>query len=47
MIKAVQVKGYQSLYDIKVELGMFTVIYGESDVGKSAFYRALRGLIMV
>jgi energy-coupling factor transporter ATP-binding protein EcfA2 len=45
MIKAISVKGYQSLYDISLEMGRFTVIYGESDVGKSALYRAIRGLL--
>lgn len=47
MIKFISVKGYQSLYDISLEMGRFTVIYGESDVGKSALYRAIRGLLTV
>lgn len=45
MIKTIVVKGYQSLYDISLEMGKFTVIYGESDVGKSSLYRAIRGLL--
>jgi len=45
MIKRIEVQGYQSLYDVKVELGAFTVIYGETNVGKSAFYRALKGFV--
>jgi energy-coupling factor transporter ATP-binding protein EcfA2 len=44
-IDGVAVKGYQSLYDVKCSLGNFTVIYGESDVGKSAFYRAVKALV--
>lgn len=44
-INEIAVVGYQSLYKVKVELGAFTVIYGESDVGKSAFYRAVRALL--
>lgn len=44
-IKEIAVQGYQSLYKIRLELGQFTVIYGESDVGKSALYRAVRALV--
>ena len=44
-ISGVAIKGYQSLYDVKLQLGNFTVIYGESDVGKSALFRAIRGLV--
>lgn len=43
-ITDVGIAGYQSLYRVGLKLGQFTVIYGESDVGKSAFYRALRAL---
>jgi len=46
MIEKITVKNYQSLYDVEVELGKFTVLYGNSDVGKSAFYRAVRGLLV-
>ena len=45
MIKKIHVKGYQALYDVEVECAGFTVIYGESDVGKSAFYRAIRAFL--
>lgn len=45
MIKKIAVKGYQALYDVEIECGGFTVIYGESDVGKSAFYRAIRAFL--
>lgn len=45
MITEISVRGYQSLYDVSLSIGRFTVIYGESDVGKSAFYRAIRGLL--
>lgn len=44
-IKRVRIKGYQALYDIELECSNFTVVYGESDVGKSACYRALRAVI--
>lgn len=46
MIEKITVRNYQSLYSVEVKLGKFTVIYGNSDVGKSAFYRAIRGLIV-
>jgi len=46
MIEKITVKNYQSLYNVEVELGKFTVLYGNSDVGKSAFYRAIRGLLV-
>lgn len=45
LIKSISVSGYQSLYNVKVECGNFTVIYGESDVGKSAFYRSIRAFL--
>ena len=44
-IDGIAIKGYQSLYDVKFSLGNFTVVYGESDVGKSAFYRAVKALV--
>lgn len=43
-VKEIAVRNYQSHYNTKVELGRFTVIFGESDTGKSALYRAIRGL---
>lgn len=45
MIKRIAIKNYQSLHDISLEIGKFTVVYGDSDVGKSAVYRAIRGLV--
>lgn len=44
-IKEVKVRNYQSLYDVTLQLGNFTVVYGNSDVGKSSLYRAIRGLV--
>ena len=44
-IERIRVQGYQSLYDVEVFLGGFTVIHGESDVGKSALFRSFRGLL--
>lgn len=44
MIKKISVKNYQSLKKVQVDLGKFTVVFGDSDVGKSALYRAIRGL---
>lgn len=46
MIEKITVRNYQSLYNVEAELGKFTVLYGNSDVGKSAFYRAIRGLLV-
>lgn len=43
-IREVRVKNYQSLYGVTLQLGNFTVVFGNSDVGKSALYRAIRGL---
>lgn len=43
MISKIHVKGYQSLEDVKLELGKFTVIVGQSDSGKSALIRAIDG----
>lgn len=44
-IKSIEVTGFQSLYNIRIDLGKFTVIHGESDVGKSAFFRAFRSVL--
>lgn len=43
MLEKVRIKGYQSLADVELEIGQFTVVVGESDSGKSAFIRALNG----
>lgn len=45
MIERIAIKNYQSLHNVSLELGKFTVIFGDSDVGKSAVYRAIRGLV--
>ena len=35
-IAKIQVKNYQSLYDLSLDLGKFTVVFGDSDVGKTS-----------
>jgi len=45
VVKKLVVEGFQSLYSVSLSLGKFTVVYGESDVGKSACYRALRAFL--
>ena len=44
MLERLEVKDYQSLADIDIPLGRFTVIVGPSGNGKSALIRALRAL---
>lgn len=44
MIGRVQIRNFQSLVDLDLELGPLTVILGESNSGKSALLRALRGV---
>lgn len=44
MLKRVEVKAFQSIHDISLDLGKFTVIVGKSNVGKSAFLRAIKAL---
>lgn len=44
MIQGVEIRNYQSLHHIELELDRFTVIVGPSSSGKSAFTRALRML---
>jgi predicted ATPase len=44
MIQSVYCKNFQSLKDLEIELGKFTVIVGASSSGKSAFIRALRAI---
>lgn len=41
MIENVKIKNFQSLEEVIIELGKFTVIVGESECGKSAFIRAI------
>ena len=45
MLNSIAVKNYQSLVDLSLELGMFTVVVGETDSGKSAFVRAVKSLV--
>jgi len=44
MIQSVHCKNFQSLKDINLQLGKFTVIVGPSSSGKSAIIRALRAI---
>lgn len=44
MISSIEVRNFQSLAHVAVELAPFTVIVGPSDSGKSAFTRAVRTL---
>lgn len=44
MIDRVHIEGFQSLADVDLTLGGFTVIQGRSNSGKSAVIRALRAL---
>lgn len=45
MIKKVRVRNLQSLASLELELGMVTVLVGDSNVGKTATLRGIRGLI--
>lgn len=45
MIKKVNIKSFQSISDVSFELGQFTIIVGDNDVGKSAILRALSGCL--
>lgn len=44
MLTRVQIKNFQSLHDVDIELGQFTVIVGASSSGKSAFTRAIKAV---
>lgn len=44
MITRLDIHNFQSLKDVHLELGLFTVIVGESNSGKSAVGRALKAL---
>ncbi len=44
MLERLEVKDYQSLADVDIKLGSFTVIVGPSGNGKSALIRALKAL---
>lgn len=41
----IHLKNFQSIEDIEIELGNFTVICGRSDIGKSAVLRALTAVV--
>ena len=45
MISTIQIRNFQSLKNISLELGLFTVIVGDSSSGKSALVRALEALV--
>lgn len=45
MIDRVHIRGFQSLADVELPLGRFTVIQGRSNSGKSAVIRALRAIV--
>jgi len=45
MIKSINIQNFQSLVDVDIEPGQFTVLIGASDLGKSAIVRALESLI--
>ncbi|MBV9909333.1 MAG: AAA family ATPase, partial [Hyphomicrobiales bacterium] len=42
MISRLCISGYRSLRDVRLELGVFTVVTGANGSGKSSLYRALR-----
>ena len=44
MLSQVKIRGFQSLYNVELDLEPFTVIVGPSSSGKSAFVRALKML---
>lgn len=44
MIEEIQIRNFQSLQDIHLQLAPFTVVVGPSSSGKSAFIRALKAL---
>ena len=44
MLERIEVKDYQSLADVDIPFGRFTVIVGPSGNGKSALIRALKAL---
>jgi len=45
LLKSLKIEGYQSLQDVKIDLAPFTVVVGESNVGKTAIIRAVRALL--
>lgn len=45
MIKTIQIRDFQSISSLNLDLGNFTIIMGRSDIGKSAVIRAVRSLV--
>ena len=45
VLSAIEIKNFQSLKNVKLDLQPFTVITGRSSSGKSAFFRSLRLLV--
>jgi DNA repair protein SbcC/Rad50 len=45
MLRRLTIQNYQSLSRARIDLGKFTVIIGQSDVGKSAIVRAIRAAV--
>jgi exonuclease SbcC len=45
MIQGLKIFNYQSLRELEIALGRFTVIFGESDTGKSAIIRAIHSAV--
>ena len=46
MLNLVHIQDFQSLEDVKLKPGWFTVITGESDTGKSAVVRAIKSVLI-
>lgn len=44
MLQKIKINNFQSLHDVDIEFGKFTVIVGASSSGKSAFTRALKAV---
>jgi len=44
VIHSISCKNFQSLQDVEIELGKFTVIVGASSSGKSALIRAIEAI---
>jgi predicted ATP-dependent endonuclease of OLD family len=45
MIRSIRVNNFQSLRDVSIELGKFTVITGSTNKGKSALIRAVKAVV--
>lgn len=44
MLERISIKDFQSLHDVDLSLGRFTVVIGDTSAGKSAFIRTLHAL---